>query len=447
MLPKGNAKTTLMAALAVWHLLTVRNANVFVGAATKLQADELFRFAAHFIESEPELGERLLLRRSTREVRSLSDQGFIRVLASDDSRQGGKAQGYNPTLALVDELHAHETDSLYIDLRSGLFKNRGLLVTITTAGHDQDSVLGQLRQGFLDVKASGGKLERDLVVTPPGMLVHDPAKGRLTIARAKSGRTVMLEWASREDDQPDDFATVKLANPASFVSEDSLQDAYEAPGITPWAYARYRMNRWTLGYESWLPEGAWGACEEYGLELEAKGDTVGALDMARYRDCAALSLIQRGEDGAKALKVKIWRSGGEDDPIRYEPVKQAIRDAHAAYDLRAVGYDPKYFDQAAEELAAEGIAMESFPQSNERMCPAWADLRSTIIGGEIRHDGDPELAAHMTAGKTRDVGPNAFRVEQPRRGVPIDGASATAMANALAQFELGSMYDDEGATI
>jgi phage terminase large subunit-like protein len=50
------------------------------------------------------------------------------VLASDDSKQGGKKQGLNPTLALIDELHAHENDNLYVDMRSGLFKRDGLLV-------------------------------------------------------------------------------------------------------------------------------------------------------------------------------------------------------------------------------------------------------------------------------------------------------------------------------
>ncbi len=133
LIPKGQAKTTLMAALAIYHLLITRNANCYIGAADRIQADEMYRFAAHFVESEPELEAHLKVLRGTREIRSRRDQGFLRVLASDDSKQGGKRQGFNPTLALLDELHAHENDNLYIDMRSGLFKRHGLLVTITTA--------------------------------------------------------------------------------------------------------------------------------------------------------------------------------------------------------------------------------------------------------------------------------------------------------------------------
>ena len=56
LLPKGQGKTTLLASLAVFHLLVTTNAECFIGAADKEQADEMYRFAAHFIESEPRAG-------------------------------------------------------------------------------------------------------------------------------------------------------------------------------------------------------------------------------------------------------------------------------------------------------------------------------------------------------------------------------------------------------
>ncbi|MGH8527827.1 MAG: hypothetical protein ACREXY_27490, partial [Gammaproteobacteria bacterium] len=59
LIPKGQAKTTLMAALAVYHLLVTQNANCYIGAATKVQAEELYRFACHFVQSEPELARLL----------------------------------------------------------------------------------------------------------------------------------------------------------------------------------------------------------------------------------------------------------------------------------------------------------------------------------------------------------------------------------------------------
>lgn len=429
LIPKGHAKTTLMAGLGVFHLLTVPNANCYVGAADKIQAGELYRFAAHFIESEPRIDSRLKVLRGTLEIRSRSDQGFMRIIASDDSKQGGKRQGFNPTLAFLDELHAHENDALYTDMRSGLFKRNGLLVTITTAGWDRESALGLLRASFLQ----SPDVRTGLNATSEGDVREDP-DGRLTVARKPSGRSVMLEWACREDDDLDDMAVVKLANPASWVTVQSLEDARES--LTPWNFWRYRANRWTLAFESWLPVGAWEALHEPGLELEPDRPVWAAIDMARYRDCAALVWVQPRGDDPVAVKAMVWRPGGRDNPVPYGPVMDKIRWLAETYELVGCAYDDKYFDQAAEELEAEGVAMEKFPQSPERMCPAAADLRQAILEGRIAHDGDEVLAAHVMAAVPKDVGADRFKLDKSSRtGPDIDACEALSMALAISGSE------------
>lgn len=434
LIPKGHAKTTLMAALAVFHVLVTKNANCYVGAADKIQADELYRFAAHFVDSEPELSARLKVLRGTREIRSLVDQGFIRVLASDDSKQGGKRQGFNPTLALLDELHAHENDNLYLDMRSGLFKRNGLLVVISTAGWDLEGVLGVLRQSFLEADQNGGSIRRRLLVDELGELVEDIDRGRLTFAEKGSGRSAMLEWALTQDDDFEDLEVVKLANPASWVTIESLEDARES--LPPWTFKRYRCNLWTLGFESWLPEAAWGALADADLQLDPDLPVVAALDMGRYRDCAALVAVQLRDELPAAVKSWIWRPGGPDDPVPYDTVYAAIRDLHQSYRLTAVAIDGKYLDEMYETLTGEGLPMEMFPQSNERMCPAAAGLRQAILDGRLAHDGDPVLAAHVMAPVVKEVGESMFKLTKSRRSGPhIDGCEALSMAWAIAQVE------------
>ncbi len=430
LLPKGNGKSSLLSALGVFHLLVTPNAECFIGAADKEQADTMYRFASHFVESEPELEALLLVRKSTREIRSRRDQGFIRVLASDTSAAGGRRHSYNPTLALVDELHSHANDHLYVSLRSAAFKRGGLVVTISTAGHDQELTLGKLRAGMLELDQHGGTVERGLRVDTDGS-VAPAADGRLTVARSGSGRTVMLEWACHADDDLSNPAVVKLANPASFVTVDSLADALEAPGITPWAFSRYRANVWTVGFESWIPPRAWEALES-AEEIPEGAEIVAALDMGRYQDCAALVWLWAREGGPPVVRARIWLSGGIDAPIEYGPVKGAIRDPAALYDVRAVGFDPRYFDQAAEELEGEGLPMVKFDQSNERMCPASMELRKAILTGQLAHDGDPLLAAHVAAGVTKDVSADQWRlVKSKRRGPAIDALIALVMAHRL----------------
>jgi hypothetical protein len=217
--------------------------------------------------------------------------------------------------------------------------------------------------------------------------------------------------------------------------------------MSPAKFKRYRANVWTVGYESWLPETAWPALRsdtvpvvvhrtwEHATTTGIRDDDgnvkftddaltaefrayikslfpphtpiVGAVDMARYRDTAAVVVIGHDAAGLKIPRTIVWQSGGQDDPIAYEWVKAAVLALHLTYRLVAFGYDPKYWDQSATEMIAKGVAVESFPQSPERMGPADTELRAEIVSKEtvfFAHDGDPILTAHIQAGAARDVG-------------------------------------------
>lgn len=420
LLPKGNGKTMLFAALAVFHLLTTPNANCYIGAADKIQADEMYRFASHFVDSEPELGERLLVRRSTREIRSRRDQGFIKVLASDDSKLGGKKQGFNPTLALIDELHAHDNANLYRDLRSGLFKRGGLLVTITTAGWDEESILGVLRQNFLDLEEQGGTIQRNLTVhTATGAVRVSPKNGRLTIAATRSGRTAMLEWACRPTDDLSDMRVVKLASPASFVTVASLEDAAEAPGMTAADFARWRANVWAQAPDAVIAEDAWDALHEPGASIPAGAPVWVMVDYARKSDSTAVVELYTRPDGKVIPRAHVWalevKQAGRAQPphhtlirgdrtIRQSLVREHIRNIRDVHGQEVLGviYDPHLFDP--EELADEGFTMIEFPQKPERTVPASKRLLEAISDGMIAHDGDPVLRSHVVSAGQRVVG-------------------------------------------
>ena len=59
-------------------------------------------------------------------------------------------------------------------------------------------------------------------------------------------------------------------------------------------------------------------------------------------------------------------------------------------------------------------------------------LQRAILEGRLVHDGDRELAAHVAAGVTKDIGPDQWRlVKVRRRGPAIDALIALAMAHSL----------------
>lgn len=69
--------------------------------------------------------------------------GYLKAVASDGPKQHGPIL----SLAIVDELHAHRDAELYTAPRTGMLERRDAkIVTISTAGADDLSALGELRR-------------------------------------------------------------------------------------------------------------------------------------------------------------------------------------------------------------------------------------------------------------------------------------------------------------
>lgn len=463
LLPKGNGKTCLFAALAVYHLLTVRNAECFIAAADAEQAKTMYRFARHFVESEPELAALLEIRQSMREIRSKRDLGFIRVLASDQSKAGGRRHSYNPTLALIDELHAHDNDSLYTALRSATFKRGGVVVTISTAGHDEEnSTLGIKRARCYAFAHSGGTLQRGLRINARGQLIKDPRRGRLTIARSPSRRTCMLEWACRKDDDLDNMAVVKLANPATFVTVEGLEDAHEA--LEPSTFQRYRANVWAQAADARIAEAKWEVLFEKGAKIPPNAeDLFIVVDAAQKRDTAAATLMWRRPDKKIVVKSKVWALLPK-DPRRPKPpahqyvagerigqrrIRNHIRKQMKTYRLAGLIYDPMFFGESAEILEEDdGLDTIEFLSNHKEQAPATERLLEAIDNREIVHDGDPVLRSHALAAATKAVGESNERFSKAASGKVID-ALITLMIGIeiVAEGEGSSVYEERGVIV
>jgi hypothetical protein len=134
-------------------------------------------------------------------------EGFsrhLRVLAADAPR----LHGLTPSLAVIEELHAHRDDEVYLALKTAALKTPGArLVVISTAGQGADTPHGRLHARAL---------------AQPD--VH--TDGAFTDARGTGLR--MLEWAVPADADVDNPAVVKQANPASWITADALAGQRQA---------------------------------------------------------------------------------------------------------------------------------------------------------------------------------------------------------------------------
>ncbi|MBO0767387.1 MAG: hypothetical protein J2O48_01755 [Solirubrobacterales bacterium] len=397
LIPRGNGKTSLMAAVALYHLLTVEDAAVYCAAASREQARILYEQAARYARAlgEPHIVDRHLeLRWCPDPSKARHFTRHLRVLAADAPR----LHGLTPSLSIVDELHAHPNDQVYLALLTALGKRPGSkLITISSAGQGTETPLGRLRSRAL-------------------ALPRVTTKGYLTDARGPGLR--MLEWAVPEDAELTP-ANVKRANPASWITRETLAAQQEA--VPDLAFRRFHAGQWTERAGHWLPPGAWQAC--VGEPDFTPGEPIyAAIDAGGQFSATALVWVNdTGQVGCAIYE-------GDDGLIE---AGEHVRELAQTYDLRELTFDPWGSGPLAAELERENILCTAFPQHDARMMPASALLYDKIVHGRLTLPDDPLLAQH-SANAIAQHSRRGWRIGKPPGRPNIDGIVALAMAVDIA---------------
>jgi phage terminase large subunit-like protein len=442
-IPKGNGKTTLLASLAVYHLLTTPYPQAFIGASNKEQAGIMYEEARRISQLHAAWRRRLIPRQSTKRiyVGKGGKGGFLRVLSSDrlkaeggdDDEGRGTLEGIEPTLGLVDELQAHVNDAIYAAIQGALHKREGQLLTISTAGFDLRSLLKRMRDGALKF--------RDKIVDQ-----------RFTVARREG--FVMFEWALHDRDDVEDMAVVKLANPSSFVTKKKLKALRNSPAMTSSRWAVRHCNLWGQSEGAYFDAELWDARGNEDLVIPDGVQVILGYDHARSYDHAVLVALQVIDIGGELVPIEKWdpeqHEGGrarlmpvehwipsEQDGGRvpYWRIKKGMRDACARFDVAGIGFDKLGgFSQSAEELADEGLPMIEVSMKSNVWAPLTSELYAAVKGGRVEHDDDDRLRAHVLAAETKDSEYGERLHGKPKSGAKVDGAMAWGCAWFAAFF-------------
>jgi phage terminase large subunit-like protein len=385
LLPRGNGKTTLMAALALFELLRDPRAAIVCAAATREQALHLFDAARRLALSNPAIREKLTITR--RELRTASE-GRLLVVSADAEKQ----LGWDPTLVIVDELCAHRDDQLYISLRTALIKRPDAkLVVISTAGVIGTGPLIELRDRCLRQK----RIERD---------------GVLTTARGR--HLGLIEWAL-----PDDWSLDRAheANPASWITSDRLVELRDA--VHESAFRRFHCNQWTTVETHWLEPGAWQACAA--AYTIARGEEVWlGVDVGGTRSASAVVWVTQD------LRVGVRVFEGDEAVLA---VRAEVERLATEFDVVSVSYDPWRFRESAFELERRGLRAIEWPQTDGRMVPASEHLYAAVVERRLQHPDDEDLNRHVACAVAKSTarGWRLWKVDDQK---PIDAVVALAMA-------------------
>jgi phage terminase large subunit-like protein len=452
LLPKKNGKTTLLAALALYHLIYTPDAACYIAASAKDQARIMYDQACGFVErKDPETGkllpqaealqQRVLLRKGFREIRSRIDGGSIRVVSGDKDT----VDGVIVTLGLVDELHRHKDGGqLYGVLADGVGPRDGQIFTISTAGETMKSTLGRIRAKALQLP----RVKR---------------KGKYTFVRSPNGKFEMHEFSLDPKDDREDLRLVKQANPLSNNTIEKLRARKESPTMTPTRWARFGCGVWVQGEDAAYSSISWARCARPGLKLAPTAAIYLGLDIGWRWDTTAIVPVEPWDreelriDGRPHWRWRRVRIGKptilvpprDGSSLSHEDViKSVLWYRDAGYEILGVVFDRNAEgEKVAQELEnVHGIDVIEHSQDPAPMADAAMGFGTAMGEGLVEHPDDDEYTAHILAAKAKSTTGEKWRIVAPEqhRGQRkqgqqdgddieyIDAAIATVMPHRVA---------------
>jgi phage terminase large subunit-like protein len=314
----------------------------------------------------------------------------------------GALQGYDPSLAIVDELHV-VTDEVYEAMSAAAGKrDRSLVLAISTASGDTDGIMWRL----VEQGRAGG----------------DP-------------QFFFREYAAPLGCDLEDESAWTTANPAldDFLHRDALRSNLRT--LREASFRRYRLGQWVQDDAAWLPDGAWAACTDATSTMVDGAEVVLGFDGSFNGDCTAIVAVTV-DDTPHVEVVALWERPPDamgDWQVPVLDVEEELRAACRRWQVRELACDPFRWARTFQILDGEGLPVVEFPQSPARMTPATQRFYEAVSNGTITHSGDHRLARHMANVRVRDT-PRGQRLAKEHRDSTrrIDLAVAAVMAHARA---------------
>lgn len=440
LLPRGNRKTSLCAAITLLHLIGPERepGGLIVSAASAHeQAMELFNETALIVDNDRRLSKHLSVREYVSRIAFQKERTRYIAVASDGKVQHGKT----PNVVIADELHAWEGRAgmrQWEALDSALVKVPGtLMIVASTSGRGQENLAWKTVEYAIKVQ----KGEIDDPATLPIIFMAEP-----------------------EDDWTDEelwFAVnpgLRHGYPDIAGFRDKARKAEHSPFERD-SFQQFNLNRWLDQSTSPFVEmhvydkGA-SAVDLEELEIVQAPCCLG-VDLSKNEDLTVV--VACWDDGQDGYQVHPWffcpednlRERGERHGVDYvswaedgyiiptpgntvdlRAVEAHIRELCATYNVREIAFDPTYGRSMMADLNDDGLPAVEFRQGWVSMAPAVKELERAILANRFRHGAHPVLRWNFENVQLHvdQAGNRSFH--KGKSGNKIDGAVATAMAVA-----------------
>lgn len=452
LLPRGNRKTSLSAALAMLHTIgpeRVPSGECVFAAADRKQASIAFKESVGIIRADKRLVAATQVydaHNSAKKIAYPKEGSFLEVISGDSA----PAHGRTPAFVLADEIHVWPNRLLWEALTTGLDKtDNPLLVVATTAGRGQDNLAWEVIEDAR--KVARGEVD-DPSILPilfeadrnadwrDEAVWHQVNPGLRHGYPSLDGFRRHAKRAERSVGERQSLRQLKLNIWLDAATDPFVDmDIYDAGGKP-------------IDFDALKDEPCW-----IGVDLSSTIDLSVIVACWRTADgyvvrpwffCPEENLSDR-EDSSGASYLE-WVENGfitptEGNVIDYQVIENKLVELAEELQVEEIAFDPFMARQVQPKIVEMGLPAVDFRQVPSLMMPAIHELERAILGGEFHHGGNPVLR-HCFSNvvvKRNDQG-HVSKFTKPKLWLSIDGAVAAAMA--VARCEVGgsgrSSYDD-----
>lgn len=445
---RKNGKTELAGAIACLGLFGSgeQGAEVYTAAGDRDQASLVFDASKTMVTQNKSLMKISKIVESTKRIVYQRNNSFYRAI----SHESFTKHGYNPYVAINDEVHVWPNRSLYDVLKTGQGARRDpLMVNITTSGYDLKTICGELYKYAKNILKG---------------IIEDPT----------------FYVSIFELDEGDDWTVEEnwyKANPGLGVYRDleEMRQMFKRARSIPAfenTFKRLYLNMWTEQSERWLPMEAWDACnDEFNPEDNNRKPCFTGLDLASSVDIAAfVRTFENSEGGIDVDPVffvpeenikkraehdrvpyDIWARQGfirttPGNVIDYAFIEDEIEKTADRFDLKGVVFDRWGAVQITQRLAEKGIEVIPMGQGFQSMNSPTKELMKLVLSRKIRHNNNPVLRWMASNMVVKQDPTGALKPDKSKSTEKIDGMVATIMAldlmNRTGRF--ASVYDERG---
>ena len=439
--PRKNGKTTFAGGILVYVFGCddEPGAEVYSAAADRKQAKLIFDIVTGMILNDKHLKDRFTCQKYT-------------IIRNDDplstysplSHDAHTKHGLNPSLVIVDEVHAQKDSELIDVLSTGMgSRDEPLTINISTADYDKPSPCNAM-------------LER--------------AKRILDKEIEDVNFLPVLFYADKEDDWKSE-ATWRKANPNYGVSlkvahmKRECQRAIDSPAEEN-KFKRLHLNMQTEQSERWISIDHWDSClslfdkeklkgqECYaGLDMASTGDiTSFVLFFPEYMACLSWHWLPKENFHKRKMNARFYDKGEltltPGTTTDYKIVKKEISEHAKEYGLIDIGFDPWSCLQLAQDLNEDhGLEMVQFRQGAKSMNEPTKRLEKMILDHELTHF-DSKILRWMLGNVVITYGENnTIRIDRKKAKEKVDGIVALTMAIGRWMASDGpktSVYEERG---